>query len=100
MKQIQLEMHPEHQRDLAPRRIDEQRVVPVELASILDLETVFVGGPPALTVLVRSECVAHEVESLSGRSSDRELERSRPRVRVRDNARATLDKRVLDALGD
>ena len=76
-EEIQFEMDPEHQRDLATRRIDEQRVVPVELASILDLEAVFVSGPPALAVLVRREGVAHQVET-SRRSEFGSLARKEP----------------------
>ena len=46
-EEIQLEMHAEHQRDLRPFGSRTDRVVAVELASVLDLEAVFVGRPTA-----------------------------------------------------
>src|SRR5690606_31025693 len=82
-----------------PIRVEIKLVTAIGATSIGDSEMVAVG-PPGSSVPVGREGVAHEIESLTGWSSDRDLERSGPRVRVRDNARATLDKRVLDSLDD
>src|SRR5262245_14244968 len=99
-EQPSLDVHAEHECDLVPLWINEDVVVPIEVAAVLDLKAVLVRWPPTLSVFICREGVAHQIESLTCRSSDRNLERSGPRVRVRDNARATRDKRVLDSLDD
>ena len=100
MNSPSLDVHAEHECDLVPLWINEDVVVPIEVAAVLDLKAVLVRWPSTLPVFICREGVAHEIESLTGRSSDRDLERSGPRVRVRDNARATRDNRVLDSFDD
>jgi hypothetical protein len=92
-------VHAKQERGRFAIRVEIELVTAIGAACIGDPETVPVG-PPGSSVPVGREGVAHQIESLTGRRSDRDLERSGPRVRVRDNARATRDQRVLNPLDD
>src|SRR4029077_9237157 len=76
-EEARLKVHAKHQRYPLSFPIEIDRVVAADLVSLLDLDPMLVSRPTLLTVLVRREGIAHQLESLASRRSDDELERSR-----------------------
>lgn len=87
-EQAELEVDSEHEGDPRPLRIEVEVMVPVELATVFDLEPMLAGRPPELAILVRGERVTDKIQDSTIRTGCLQQKRSRRWIGAFDDTAA------------